>query len=134
MATCGICLRTPFLVAVPIDDVGGVRPPVGITRTDEDRRWLLEYLHESEGRCELVLPEWLLRNDPIGRLGLAQGSVVWAAPQWLLEAIAAASWRTAVPPRRRAAILARLPLIPTLRPFLRRFEGMPADQHQLTLL
>jgi hypothetical protein len=61
------------------------------------------------------------------------GSVVWSTPHWLLEAIASASWQIAVPPGRRAAILARLPLIPALRPFLRRFEGR-LDQRQLALL
>jgi hypothetical protein len=134
MATCGICLRTPFLVAVPLDDSGKVGAPLGILRVDEDRQWLLEQLQQTAGGTwELVLPEGLLRSDPIGQLALARGYVVWATPQWLLEAIASASWHTRVPPRRRAAILARLPLIPTLRPFLRRFQQMP-DQQQFSLL
>lgn len=135
MATCGICLRTKFLVTVLIDDSGKARPPVGINRTDDERRWLLEYLLEETdgGHYELVLTEWLLRSDPIGQMALCRGLMVWTTPQWLLEAIAAASSHASVPPKRRAAILARLPLVPTLRPFLRRFQGT-MDQRQLALL
>lgn len=134
MSTCGICLRRPFLIAVPIDDDGKVHPPLGVPRTDEERRWLLGCLKETEGpHCEFVLPEGLVRIDSIGQMALAQGSIVWITPQWLLEAISSASWQSRVPPRRRAAILARLPLISTLRPYLRRFHQTP-DQQQLPLL
>jgi len=133
MATCGICQRMQFLIAIFIDGMGKVHPPLGIGRTDEDRQWLLEHLEETEGRYELVLSERLLRSDSIGLLGLQRGSVVWSAPHWLLEAIASASWKTAIPPDRQAAILARLPLIPALRPFLRRLQ-QGADHRQLALL
>jgi hypothetical protein len=137
MATCGICQQKQLLVAVLVDDLGTAHPPLGIGCSDDERQWLLDYLlEETQGRpCELVLLDWLLRSDPISQMALARGSMVWMAPAWLLDAIAAVTSQTTVPMKRKAAFLARLPLVPKFRPFLRRFEGaIDKRQRQIALL
>lgn len=137
MAICGICQQKDFLIAVFVDDLGTAHQPLGIGYSDDERQWLLDYLlEENQGRpYELVLLDWLLRSDPISQMALARGSKVWMAPAWLLDAIAAAITSATVPMKRKAAILARLPLVPKFRPFLRRFEGaIDKRQRQIALL
>jgi hypothetical protein len=59
--------------------------------------------------------------------------VVWIAPSALLEAIRLAAGLTTRPLKQTAALLARWPTAPALRPFLQRLAVSP-QPHQLSLL
>lgn len=76
----------------------------------------MEYL--AAAGAAIVAAEGLVRGDPVARLGLGRGLVVWAAPDPLVAAIARAAAIT--DPARMAATLGRLPRVPLLRAQLRR--------------
>ena len=90
---------------------------------------MLAYLDASVGLdCELVLPDWLARSDPLSRFAVKRGGAVWLVPPRILEAVHIVAHLVTGPPARTAAALARLPLAPALRMHLRRLA-----QHQLPL-
>ena len=134
MTTCGLWPGRSQLVVVVADDDGKAGPPLLVARTDDARWGLLEHLDATQGLdCELVVPEDLLKSDSIANLALRRGLAVWIAPQRLVEAIRVVAGLATGPPRRSAAMLARLPLSFALRAQLRRLVG-PADDRQIPLL
>jgi uncharacterized protein YbjT (DUF2867 family) len=133
MITCGLWGAPRDLVAVVIDDEEAPSKAIKVARTDDARWGLLEFLDAHHGiECELVIPEVLLRTDSIAHLARKRGRTVWVIPQSLADAVRTASSRN-LPPRRSAAMIARLPTIPLFRPHLRRLTG-PLHNNQLDLL
>lgn len=132
MPACGLWPAEHRLVAVVVDDDGHVGAPL-IALNDDDRWGLLTKLDAEHGLdCELVFPDFLLRQDVICRFALDRRHVALAAPSALVDAIRRAAALARAP--RTAAMLARLALVPALRPHLRRIQQPPCDWRQLTLL
>jgi hypothetical protein len=133
MTACGIWRAGPRLIAVFVDDDGRPAPSIRAA-TDDDARWtLLERVDAAHGLdWTLVLPDELLHLDSIGRLALARGHELWAAPQRLVDAIRAAAGLGR--PASVAALLGRLLVVPGFRSHLRRVEPLPQDWRQLRLL
>lgn len=124
--------RSRHLVAVAVDDDGNPGPALRAARTDEACWALLAYLEATGGLdFELVVPDWLARSTPIARIALERGIAVWLVPDMLVEAIRGVGRLSASPPRRTAAVLARLPLAAVFRAYLRRLG--PGDLRQLSL-
>lgn len=135
MTNCGLWLSSARLVAVVVDDEGRAAPALYAATTDEARWGLLEHLDGVHGLdCDLVVPEGLLRTDPIGQLALRRGAGVWVAPQRLVEAIRVTAGLSNAPPARIAAMIARLAVVPGFRGHLRRVNEPPQDRAQLPLL
>ena len=119
MTACGLWPARHGLVAVVADDDGRGGTAIGVALNDDARWGLLVHLEATQGLdCELVLPEDLLR-DSIAHLAVERGLPAYLAPRTLVEAIRTVAGLTTGPPRRTALMLARLPLSPALRAFLR---------------
>jgi hypothetical protein len=133
MASCGLWSARRRLVAVVMDDEGRASPAIVVAPNDDARWGLLERLDAVHGLdCQLILPEELAKADSIARLAITRGIVVWVAPQRLVEAIRAAAALATGPPARTAAMIGRLPLVPSWRGHLRRL-GQQHDRRQLPL-
>jgi hypothetical protein len=133
-SSCGLWLSRRRLVAVAVDNGGRAAPAVSTSLDDESRRALLQHLDALHGfDCELVLPEQLLKVDPIAQLALRRGLSVWIAPQPLVLGIRLAAGLATGPPARTAAMIARLALVPGWRAHLRRLDPV-LDGRQLSLL
>ncbi len=132
MAACGLWPVDHRILAVVVDDDGHVSTP--LIALDADDRWaLLSKLDAEHGLdCELVFPDFLLRQDVICRFALERRHIVLAAPSALVDSIRRVAALARAP--RTAAMLARLTLVPALRQHLRRVQQPPCDWRQLTLL
>ena len=128
MTTCGIWPRPRGLVAVLLDGAGRTRAS-SIALTDEARAGLACWL--AAAGADLVVDEALLKADPIASVARRSGVTVWIAAQPLVAALRSAA--AARGPRPSAALLARLPAIPWLRPHLRQL-GPNGDAQQIQLL
>lgn len=122
MITCGIWRDRSKLVAVVLDDAGRASKPIRMGTSIPAAEGLVAHLDETE----IVLAEALLAL-PIARSAAIEGRL-WIAPNALVEPIRLAS---ALSPRGAAAMLARLPRIPSVRLLLHR---RATDPKQLTLL
>lgn len=130
---CGLWPARTGLVAVVVDEDGRPELPRFLSRTDEAYSALFHHLHATIALdCELVLPDWLARHEDFTRLALAHGMLLWIVPSSLVDAVRIVGRLARGPPARTAAALARLPLAPPLRVYLRRV--CPADRRQLSLL
>ena len=90
---------------------------------------LLDWL--AEHNAHLVIPDTLLAQPGLHHPNPIPVAV-WIAPSPLLEAIRLAAGLTTRPSKHTAALLARWPTAPALRPFLRRFTAShPPDQLSL---
>lgn len=124
----GLWLSRRRLVAVLAD--GAAPRPVRAALTDDARWGLLEYL--ARGDCALVASEALDRADPFPGQAARRGLTVWLIDDALLDALLrAAAIRS---PARAAALLARLPALAALRPFLRPLTSPVPESRQLPLL
>jgi hypothetical protein len=131
MATCGLWPGRLHLTAVVADDDGKAGSALLVARNDDARWELLQHLDVTEGLdYELVVPEGLLVIDPIADLALRHGRTVWIAPWQWVDAIRQVAGLAKGPPRRSAAMIARLPLTP-FRAQLRRAAG--PDRRQFTM-
>ena len=130
MTTCGVWPRHRGLVAVLLDDAGHIRSS-SIASTDDARSGLACWL--AAAGADLVLDEALLRTDPMASLARRSGVTVWIVAEPLVTALRLAAGVAHRGPRPSAAILARLPAIPWLRPHLRQLEGDEHDR-QIRLL
>lgn len=121
------------LVAVGLDARGSQGRPLWARRSEDARRAMLDFF-ASLVELEIVVAQSLLDSDlPLAVLAAvlrAPTRIVWVAPDPLAEAIAKAAGSARASPARLAAILARLPSIPRLRPELRRLSP-PAVQLDL---
>jgi hypothetical protein len=133
MAACGFWLSTNRLVAVVVDDDARPAPTLLVAMNDDERWAMLEYVDAVHGLdCSLVLPEHLLKADPICRLALARGHHLWLALRPLVEAIRdAADLATG---SRVATMIASLAIVPAFRGHLRRIDHCVHDFRQLPLL
>jgi hypothetical protein len=90
---------------------------------------LLDWL--AEQNTHLVIPD-TLRGARFLDQAHQTPVVVWIAPSALLEAIRFATGLTNRPPKQTAALLARWPTAPALRPFLHRLHtARPTNQLSL---
>lgn len=126
MISCGIWPSSRRLIAVIVSDAGRCRAPISIALSDEAAHALIEYL-TTEIDADIVLTDRFLAK-PIGQAAAAGRGRLWIAPTSLVESIRSAA---ALNARATAAMLARLPRVPTMRPLLRR---RLTDPKQLTLL
>jgi hypothetical protein len=114
---------------VLIDPVTQRQLPLSLANTALAHTTLLDWL--AEQNAQLVIPDTLL-GAPSLNPARHTAVVVWIAPSALLEAIRLATGLTHRPPKQTAALLARWPTAPALRPFLRRLNtARPAEQLSL---
>lgn len=124
----GLWLSRRRLVAA-LDDRAAPRP-LRAALTDDARWGLLEYL--AGCGSALVASEALARADPLPGQAARRGLTVWLIDDALLDALLrAAAIRS---PARAAALLARLPALAPLRPFLRQLTAAIPESRQLQLL
>jgi hypothetical protein len=126
---CGLWAGPRRSAAVLIDPLTQRQLPFSLGNTEQARCALLAWL---AGRCaHVVIPDTLLR-EPFLNQASHTPVVVWIAPSALLEAIRLATGLTTRAPQQTAALLARWPTAPALRPFLRRLTASrPPDQLSL---
>ena len=129
-AVCGLWAGPRRSAAVLIDPVTQRQLPVSLANTEQARGALLAWL--AERSAQLVIPDTLL-GQPFLNQASHTPVVVWIAPSALLEAIRLATGLTHRPPKQTAALLARWPTAPALRPFLRRL-AVSRSPDQLALL
>lgn len=131
---CGVWPGRRGLIAVVVDEHGAARPPRLIsTSLPESRCQLLDHIDSTEGLdWQLVLPDWLARNDLLAQLALAHGTPVWTVPPHVVDTTGLLGRADRLPAHRLAAAIARLPRVPFLRGELRRLR-LP-DRRQLSLL
>jgi hypothetical protein len=90
---------------------------------------LLDWL--AQQNAHLVIPDTLLAAPCLNHASQIPVAV-WVAPSPLLEAIRLAAGLATRPSKQTAALLARWPTAPALRPFLRRLTAArPTDQLSL---
>lgn len=131
MSPCGLWRTPRRLLAVVLDDRGHSRPPISIALTD-DARWGLLIWLQSKGHREVVLTDALARGDPIGRMALTLGLRLWVVPAPVVQGVRQAADLTRRAPKHTAALLARWPGVPALRPYLRAARP-DLDDRQLGL-
>ena len=129
-AVCGLWSGPRRSAAVLIDPVTQCQLPLSLANTAPARGALLAWL--AERSAHLVIPD-TLRGAPFLDQARHTLVVVWIAPSPLLEAIRFATGLTNRPPKQTAALLARWPSVPALRPFLRRLTAA-RPTNQLSLL
>ena len=119
MPLVGVWPSKRRLVAVGLGFFLAPERPLSVPLTPAGYSQLLEALL-VEGRVDLVVPESLLQVEGLGvaEAALARGFTVWVVTDELVDAIDLATGHTRSSPSRRAAILARLPTIPSYRNFL----------------
>jgi len=100
-----------------------------LANTEQARATLLTWL--ADHNAHLVIPDTLLAQPGLHHPNPIPVAV-WIAPSALLEAIRFTTGLTTRAPKHTAALLARWPTAPALRPFLRRFTAShPPDQLSL---
>ena len=129
-AVCGLWAGPRRSAAVLIDPVTQRQLPFSLANTEQARGALLAWL--AERSAHLVIPDTLLAKPFLNQASHTP-EVVWIAPSALLEAIRLATGLTTRAPKQTAALLARWPTAPALRPFLRRLNASPPPD-QLSLL
>jgi len=130
MSPCGVWQSTQRLIAVIVNnDAGEPRAPITTRRTPEHRAILLDYL-ATTGIDTLVVVE---RSQPLIAQAFAAHLRVYTVPHDLLEAIRHTTGLNHRPLRHTAALLARWPLNPTLRIYLRQCLPQPTPHKQLAL-
>ena len=118
---CGLWRAKHALVAVLADEEGRTGRPYTVTLDDDARYDLLLRIEATHGLdFEMVVTDALARSDPIARFALSRGVPLWLAPAPWVDTLRTLAGFTAPPAAHSAALLARLPLIPSLRPKLKR--------------
>jgi len=129
-ALCGLWSGPRRSAAVLFDPVTKLQLPISLANTEQARATLLDWL--AERSAQLVIPDTLL-GQPFLNQASHTPVVVWIAPSALLEAIRFTTGLTTRAPKQTAALLARWPTAPALRPFLRRLTASRSPD-QLSLL
>ena len=118
-ALCGLWPTPKRFIAVILER-DNPRPPIALAQTHAARVGLVQWLADQP-MTGLVLTD-AMACDPI------------VAPATLLEAIRTATGFTNRPAKYTAALLARWPNIPALRPYLRQLTALTPEPNQLRLL
>jgi hypothetical protein len=130
-ALCGLWPTPRRFVAVILDH-GHPTPPIALAQTPAARAGLVQWLADRH-LTGLALSD-AMACDPIVTLALDAQLTVWLVPATLLEAIRTATGFTQRPAKYTAALLARWPSTPALRPYLRRLTDSTPEPNQLCLL
>ena len=128
---CGLWPTPKRFIAVILER-DHPRPPIALAQTHAARVGLVQWLADQP-MTGLVLTD-AMACDPIVALTLEAQLTVWLAPTTLLEAIRTATGFTNRPAKYTAALLARWPNIPALRPYLRQLTALTPEPNQLRLL
>jgi len=126
---CGLWPGPRRITGVLLDSQTQFQLPLSCANTEQARTALLAWL--AKQRAHLVIPDSLL-GEPFFNQASHTPLTVWIAPNALVEAIRLATGLTSRPPQHTAALLARWPSVPQLRPFLRQFSAH-LHPEQLTL-
>ena len=129
-AFCGLWPGPRRATAVLFDTLTQHQRALTLANTALAHTTLLDWLVEQN--AHLVIPDTLLAASCLNQASQIP-IAVWIAPSPLLEAIRLAAGLTTRPPKQTAALLARWPTAPALRPFLRRVIA-PRIPDQLSLL
>jgi hypothetical protein len=129
-AVCGLWSGPRRSAAVLIDPGAHRQFALSLANTALAHTTLLDWL--AEQNAQLVIPDTLL-GAPSLNPPRQTAVVVWIAPSELPEAIRFATGLTTRAPRQTAALLARWPSAPALRPFL-RLLNTACPTKQLSLL
>ena len=128
-AFCGLWPGPRRATAVLFDTLTQHQRALSLVNTALAHTTLLDWLVEHN--AHLVIPDTLLAAPCLNQASQIPVAV-WIAPSPLLEAIRLAAGLTTRPPKQTAALLARWPTAPALRPFLRRLTAArPTDQLSL---
>ena len=128
-AFCGLWSGPRRASAVLFDTTTQHQHALSLANTALAHSTLLDWLVEHN--AHLVIPDTLLAAPCLNQASQIP-LAVWVAPSPLLEAIRLAAGLTTRPPKHTAALLARWPTAPALRPFLRRLTvARPTDQLSL---
>ena len=127
---CGLWSGPRRSAAVLLDPVSQRQLALSLANTEQARATLLDWL--AEQGAHLVIPDTLLAQPGLHHPNQIPVAV-WIAPSALLEAIRFTTGLTTRAPRHSAALLARWPTAPALRPFLRRLNASRLPD-QLSLL
>jgi hypothetical protein len=130
VSACALWQGTQRLVAVIVDDDGGLRPPITVPATPNNAHHLLTYL-ATAGVQTVILAE---ASHNLIAQAHALNLPVRLVPGDLLDAIRAAVGLDHRPPRHTAMLLARWYLIPALRRHLRVARPPAPRKNQLDLL
>jgi hypothetical protein len=126
VSPCGLWRTPRRLLAVVLDEHDRPRPPISVALT-HDARWGLVVWLQSKGCRDVVLTDLLARGDPIARIAVTSGVRLWMLPAQVVEGVRQATELTKRPPKHTAALLARWPSAPALRPYLRAAEPDVSD-------
>ena len=129
-AFCGLWPGPRRATAVLFDTLTQHQRALSLANTALAHTTLLEWL--AQQNAHLVIPDTLLTAPCLNQAGQIP-LAVWVAPSPLLEAIRLATGFTTRAPKQTAALLARWPTAPALRPFLRRLTAA-SPSGQLSLL
>jgi hypothetical protein len=129
MSPCGVWQSSQRLIAVIVNDAGEPCAPITTRRIPEHCATLLHYL-VTVSIDALVVTE---RSYQLIAQAHAAKLCVYTVPHDLLEAIRHATGLNQRPLRYTAALLARWPLNPTLRIYLREPRPQPTHDKQLAL-
>jgi hypothetical protein len=129
-ACCGLWSGPRRSAAVLFDPLTQRQLTLSLANTAPAHTTLLDWLAEQS--AHLVIPDTLLALPCLNQASQTPVAV-WVAPSALLEAIRLAAGLTTRAPKYTAALLARWPSAPALRPFLRRLAASP-HPHQIALL
>jgi hypothetical protein len=130
MSCCGLWPTPRRLVAVVLDAEDAPCETLTVARSEDGRGALGLWLHPRADH--VVLTDELARAAPWALWARALGLQVWVAPAVMVHSVrqvAALADRSA---KHSAALLARWPRAPALRPYL-RIMSIPAADRQLTL-
>ena len=128
-AFCGLWPGPRRATAVLFDTRTQHQRALSLANTALAHTTLLDWL--AQHNAHLVIPDTLLAAPCLNQASQIP-IAVWIAPSALLEAIRFAAGLTTRPPKQTAALLARWPTAPALRPFLRRLTlARPTDQLSL---
>jgi len=128
-AFCGLWPGPRRATAVLFDTLTQHQRALSLANTALAHTTLLDWL--AQHNAHLVIPDTLLAAPCLNQASQIPVAV-WVAPSPLLEAIRLAAGLTTRPPKQTAALLARWPTAPALRPFLRQLTvARPTDQLSL---
>ena len=126
---CGLYSGPRRSAAVLFDPVTQRQLVLSLANTAQARATVLDWL--ADHSAHLVIPDTLLAAPCLHHPN-HRPLTVWIAPSALLDAIRFTSGLTTRAPKQTAALLARWPTAPALRPFLRRLTSShPPDQLSL---